>query len=272
MQNPSSARLIKMIVRPEVAVRALFKKFSIGSFGLRVAIDAFDRPWFAQGVLQAAEMAARLRIPAIAIAEFGVAHGDGLVALEQIAREVEQETKVGIQIYGFDTGEGMPEETGYRDLPYIWRKSMYKMDVASVERRLTSRSKLVLGNVRDTVPLWLKSQAAPLGFISFDMDFYSSTVDALQIFEGPDERFLPRVLCYFDDIHSASMQYHCKDVGELAAIEDFNSAPNRNHRIRPINGFKRGLLWEPEWADSMLMYHRFDHARYNDYVGGGTAG
>ena len=267
MQIPLTARLMKAMMRPETVVRALLKKTPMAPFSLRMAMDAFERPWFAHGVLQAAEMAARLRIPSIAIAEFGVASGNGLVALGKVAAEVERETRVCIEIYGFDTGEGMPEETGYRDLPYIWRKSMYKMDVAAVKRRLDRRTTLVIGNVRDTVPQWLNSAAAPLGFLSFDMDFYSSTIDAFRIFEGADERYLPRVFCYFDDIHSAAMQYHCQDVGEMAAIEEFNSAPSQNHRIRPIHGFKRGLLWGPEWADSMRMYHRFGHARYNDYVG-----
>lgn len=152
-------------------------------------------------------------------------------------------------------------------LPYAWRRGFYKMDVEAVRRRLPT-AQLILGNVRDTVPAFLQSaEFPPIRFVSFDLDYYTSTSDALRIFEGPDDKYLPRVLSYFDDVMSGDQQYYCEDTGELLAIHEFNEAASKHHRIRPIHGWKRSFLFPPEWADAMRVYHRFDHAQYNEYIG-----
>jgi hypothetical protein len=52
----------------------------------------------------------------------------------------------------------------------------------------------------------------------------------------------------------------------LLAIREFNET-SKNHRIRPIHGWKRSLLLRSDWADAMMLYQRFDHARFNDYIG-----
>jgi hypothetical protein len=66
---------------------------------------------------------------------------------------------------------------------------------------------------------------------------------------------------------SGDQQYYCEDVGELLAIREFNENPVRNHRIRPINGWKRSHLLQPAWTEAMWLYHRFEHHRYNDFIG-----
>ncbi|HEY5681248.1 MAG TPA: hypothetical protein VIS55_14360 [Pseudomonadales bacterium] len=50
-----------------------------------------------------------------------MAGGNGLVEMERIAREVEPLFGVGIEIWGFDSGKGLPAPRDYRDLPYIWQ-------------------------------------------------------------------------------------------------------------------------------------------------------
>ncbi len=80
-----------------------------GSLATRIRFSIGNRPAYGYGVFQAADMAKRLKIPAISVMEFGVAGGNGLVALEQIAEEVADHFGIKIQVLGFDTGEGMPE-------------------------------------------------------------------------------------------------------------------------------------------------------------------
>jgi len=71
--------------------------------------DVSPRPPYLVGVLRAADEAARLGISEISVIELGVAGGEGLLALQEIADAVEAETKLRIVVYGFDTGKGFPD-------------------------------------------------------------------------------------------------------------------------------------------------------------------
>lgn len=270
MPTPRSALALKAALQPHLLAKALITKLSWGSFEFRLALDALHRPWYGYGVYHAARLAERLGIPKIAVLEFGVAMGDGLVELEAMVEEVSRISSTKIQVVGFDSGVGMPAHSDYMDLPYIWRKGHYRMDQQAVRSRLKS-AQLVLGDVADTVPAFLsKLSDTAIGFIGFDLDYYSSTCAAFQIFEGADEAYLPRVLCYFDDVIGSDEQMHCEDVGELRSIGEFNASPSRNHRIRPIHGFASKRLMASSWSPQMMAYHRFDHHRYSDYIGGGS--
>jgi hypothetical protein len=267
MRVPRSALALKAALQPHLLAKALITKFSLGSFEFRLALDALHRPWYGYGVYHAARLAERLRIPRIAVLEFGVAMGDGLVEMERMAHEVSRICPTQIQVVGFDTGTGMPEHVDYRDLPYIWRKGHYSMNVDTVRRRLKN-AELVLGDVSDTVPAFLSQlKNAAIGFVAFDLDYYSSTCAALRIFGGPDELYLPRVLCYFDDVVGTDGQLHCEDVGELLAIEEFNNSSALARRIRPINGLASKRCMASSWTPNMLVCHRYDHSRYCDYIG-----
>ena len=251
--------------RPHLIAKALITRFGLGAFEFRLALDALPRPAYGYGVYHAAQLAERLGIPQITILEFGVAGGDGLVAMERVADEVSHVSKTRLRVVGFDTGAGLPEHSDYRDLPYIWRKGHYRMDVEAVKRRLRT-AELILGDVATTVPTFLSGLDAPIGFVSFDLDYYSSTVAAFRIFDGPDRCYLPRVLTYFDDIVGSDSQLHCEDVGELLAITEFNQT-SRPHRIRPIHGLASKRLLTSQWAPQMFAYHRFEHPKYGDYIG-----
>lgn len=265
---PRSAQIARAMLEPETLVRAFLKRCPLGSFEFRLAFDAFDRPWYAHGMYEAARLGAKLGLSAISVIEFGVAHGDGLAAMEDLARKIRKTFGIRIEIFGFDSGEGLPTHGDYRDLPCVWRRGLYKMDVAAVRSRLPT-ARLILGDVGQTVPKFIQdADFPPIGFISFDLDYYTSTIAAFRIFQADDTQCLPRVFSYFDDIMSGDQQFYCEDVGELLAIREFNETATRNHRIRPIHGWKRSLLLRTEWADAMWMYHRFDHTRYDDYIGG----
>ena len=105
-----------------------------------------ERPNYLWGTLCAASLARALGIPRISVIEFGVAGGNGLVALERAAEEAERLSGVGIDVYGFDTGRGLPKPKDYRDLPQLWGEGNYRMDVERLQKRL-SRARLLLGPV-----------------------------------------------------------------------------------------------------------------------------
>lgn len=181
------------------------------------------------GVVTAAELAIKQQMPSISVIEFGVAGGTGLLALQEEAAAVEKELGIEIRVYGFDAGGGgLPKLIGdYRDHPDIFRTGDYPMDERALRSRLFSRTTLILGDVSETVQSFFSTyDPPPVGFVSFDLDLYSSTRDALKIFTLPDKRMLRQVPLYFDDIDQ--LFYH-KFAGVLLAIEEFNQ---ENPRVK----------------------------------------
>lgn len=216
-------------------------------------------------LLHAAHVARALRLPAIAALEFGVAGGNGLLALERAAEVAGELSGTDIEVYGFDTGRGMPAPSDPRDAPFLIEPALFEMDEAALRARL-DRAELVLGPVHDTVPAWAAGEHAPIGFIAFDLDLYSSTRDALRLFEGDFERLLPRVLCYFDDVFG----YGWTDfMGVHAAIAEFNASDERR-KLGKIHGLRFELPpeeFEEAWHEKMYVAHLFDHPQYASFEG-----
>jgi hypothetical protein len=250
---------------PRMKQNSLLRAGHTASFEERVAYDAFTRPAYAYGISRAAHQAKHLGIPRISVAEFGVAGGNGLVAMEEIAAEVSQAVGVGIEVYGFDHGVGLPPPTDYRDLPYAWQVGQFHMDESALRSRL-KYAKLVLGDVRQTLePFLERNDLAPIGFVSFDLDYYSSTVSALGLFNGPPNRLLPRVYSYFDDTIGPDNELHCKFVGELLAIEEFNVNHN-DRKLALIHGLRHKRIIPASWNDAMYVLHVFSHPEYPAYI------
>jgi hypothetical protein len=260
------ARALRFLRTPSSAVQAVWKRKPVGSFDLRCRFDIFSRPAYAYGVQQGAYLASRLGLPAISVIEFGVAGGRGLVALEEIARLASRAYGVKIEVYGFDRAVGLPKTADFRDLPYTWEEGFFEMDVDELRSRLTE-ARLVLGDIADTVPTFVDTHdPAPVAFVSIDLDYYSSTVDALRIFDVPESRVLPRVLCYFDDLVGEDHVLQNDLVGEALAINEFN-LDRKETKILPVTGLSAKRVLPADWNDSMLAMHRFDHADYDTYVG-----
>ena len=212
-----------------------------------------DRPEYFAGVLAAADQALREGVGEISVIEFGVAGGNGLIALQTYAGIVEAETGIGIRVFGFDTGDGLPELCGdFRDHPDQWRSSDFKMDAAALEQRLAARTSLRLGRIADSLPRFIAEGPPPTGFFSCDVDLYSSTKEALQILTLPGTRMLRRVSIYFDDI-----DFFCSHrfAGELLAIDEFNESGGAV-RIDAWRGVKKGRVFaDQSWLDKMFVAH-----------------
>lgn len=263
---PKAAKFLRSVLSPEVAVRQMIRRLSIGSVDFRLSLQALDRPQYAFGAKHAVRLASKLGYRSVSLVEFGVATGGGLLALESYAAEFGRRAGIDVEVYGFDTGSGLPEVSDYRDLGYIWQRGAYAMDVAGLKRRLKS-AKLILGDVRQTVAGFVSTPHAPIGFISFDLDYYTSTAAALQILTGPDEAYLPRALCYFDDVVSNGHMLHCDETGELLAIREFNRNAKPGETLAPIHLLHGDLLYPAPWMQQIWAYHRFRHALYNTYAG-----
>jgi hypothetical protein len=155
----------------------------------------------------------------------------------------------------------MPSPSDFRDLPYLWQSGYYAMDVERLRAMLRS-AKLVLGPVEDTVRNFCELEnPAPIGFIAFDLDYYSSTRSALSLLAAPHNYLLPRVLCYFDDtvgdIDMAINEY----TGELLAIREFNDC-REDIKLAPVRGM-RFLGQVPRlWHEQIFVAHVFAHPDY----------
>lgn len=219
------------------------------------------RPAYLWGVLHGAHLAKTLGIPAISLIEFGVAGGNGLIALEKIAERVERTLGIRISVYGFDTGEGLPPPCDVRDCPNLVTQGGYPMAAGDLHKRL-HKAILILGMVEETLPVFAAgNHPDPVAFIAFDLDYYSSTKAALRILEFDAHMLLPRVHCYFDDITGFTYSDY---NGERLAISEFNEEhPLR--KVSPVYGLRHYVptrFANALWAEKYYMAHLFDHELY----------
>lgn len=229
-----------------------------GSFRAKVAFDLVIRQHHAYSILAAADHALSTGEDKVTLIEFGVASGAGLLNICAIAQRVTQATGVQFSIVGFDTGRGMPPPRSYLDHPDLYQEGDFPMDVERLRSRLPTNARLVIGPLSETVPAFIGDLEAmpPIGFVSLDVDYYSSSVDALKLFDGPATSYLPRVEVYLDDVHEPSHNAWC---GERLAVAEFN----RDHPMRKLehHPFLRSsrIMKAASWIDHMVTLHVLDH-------------
>jgi hypothetical protein len=228
----------------------------MSSYKMRVAFDLVVRPQYAYGILRAAELAGELNIQKIACLEFGVASGAGLMNMAHLARRTERATGVSIHVHGFDTGKGMPDPVDHRDHPELYGPGDYPMDIAALRAKLPANTTLSIGPLSQTIHSFMAELDCPIGFVALDVDYYSSSVEALQIFDDVATRYLPATLMYVDDI---ALWSHHPWAGELLAIREFNEA----HSERKIakQDFLRceRIFKNASWIDHFFSIHVLDH-------------
>jgi hypothetical protein len=267
-------RLVRAWLAEEVSVVENSYDYGDPPFSYEGANRYFDkivkqgggqRPNYLWGALQGVNLAKALGFTRVSFIEFGVAGGSGLLEMEKIAAKLESSFDIEILVHGFDSAGGLPKAKDHRDLPNLWREGFYAMDREKLEKRL-KKAKLHCGMVEDTLEEFIKSQSAPVAFISFDLDYYSSTRHALKLFEADEKVLLPRIHCYFDDIMGVTFSDF---NGERLAITEFNGR-SENRKISPIYGL-RYFLPAPHraamWPGMMYMAHIFDHQLYPRYDG-----
>jgi hypothetical protein len=254
---------------PVALLEARQRAAARGSLRERVRFDLVGRPQHALGLLAAADLARFAGIDAIVAIEFGVAEGRGLLDMADVAAAVTDETSVAIEVIGFDSGAGLPTPRDYRDHPEIWAEGDFPMgDAGHLRAALPAGSTLMLGPVADTLPDLIDHlHDRPVGFVSFDLDLYSSTTDALRLFAARADCLLPVVVSYFDDVLGGPGRigslFRTAAAGQLLAIEEFNC----QHRLRQIDPLRilrhRQVLDREPWLDRMYALHVLDHPMRN---------
>lgn len=123
------------------------------------------------------------------------------------------------------------------------------------------RASFCLGPVKETIPSFIASNPSPIAFVSFDLDLYSSTRDALTLFHADYKHLPPRVISYFDDIFGYTYNDFC---GERFAIREFNEY-NDKRKICPLYGLRYFIphsAFSELWPDGIYFAHFFEHPLY----------
>jgi hypothetical protein len=176
-----------------------------------------------------------------------------------VAKKVTKATGVDFKIYGFDSGEGMPPALDYRDHPDMYQQGDYVMNKEALEAVLPSNVKLIIGDVTQTARDFAETLPVtePIGYVVLDVDYYHSSVSALNALKGSNpEAYLPITRVYMDDIFSEEHNPWC---GELAAVEDFNKEqPMRKICFNPFIDTDR-LFKRASWLKHVWCLHTLDH-------------
>ena len=249
-------------------LRAIFlkivKRFRLGSYEARLTYGAVERPYYGYCIKNAAILAKKLGHSKISVIEFGVAGGRGLLNIEYHVNQIEKLYGIEFEIYGFDTGEGLPEPQDYRDLPYIWKKGFYKMNKQKLMEK-KGKAKIVIGNINETITTFIELyKPAPIGALIFDMDYYSSTYSSLDILLSKDKYFLPRVFSYFDDTIGNVESLYNDYTGQRLAIKQFNKE-NKYIKIA-VPYYLKAELFSQYWFNQIWIIHFFKHKSYNKYI------
>jgi hypothetical protein len=245
-------------------VHRLFRSLPASVVHRLIAYDLMPRPQYAYGVYQAACLAQSLGVRKFCSVEFGVAGGRGLIRLEHIAETVGRVFNIDISVVGFDAGTGLPNALDYKDHPYLWQQGFYAMEPEKLKRQLR-RADLVIGDVKETVAEYGRRLPAPVGFISFDLDYYTSTMDAFRVFDYPASSRLPRIFCYFDDVCAPDFAAYHEFAGELLAIRHFNQT-HESMKLGKMQALPLQRRFPAIWNEAMYVLHDFEHPDYNRNV------
>ena len=230
-----------------------------GNFEKKIDYDLIPRQPYAFGLKEAFRRVSleSINTKKILILEFGVASGAGLFNLQSIANRLSKIYNLDYQIIGFDTGKGMPPALDYRDHPEKYSKGDFPPLKLS-ENNLQKKTKILYGDIKDTVQLIKNelSENVAIGFISVDVDYYSSTISCLESLKFESLYYLPNTVMYFDDVSSTDHNEFC---GQLLAIREFNKA-NQYRKISKMNKLRYWRYFKNSvWLDQMYFLNVLDH-------------
>ena len=257
-------RAIINIVKTNRKLKRIIRNFKIGNFKFQMEANSLKRMPYAYICFHAAVLAKKLGYERISVIEFGVGQGAGLLSLEEYTEEITKITGVNFDIYGFDTGEGLPKPNDYRDLPYQWKEGFFSMNKNELLKKL-KKSKLILGNIDDTSKdFFSKYKPSPVGAIIHDFDFYSPTKIALNMMTNNENLFLPRVFSYFDDTIGTDIELFNDYTGERLAINEFNL---NSKDIKVTKPYHFTSQFKEVWHHQIWIIHFFKHLKYNLFIG-----
>tara|TARA_B100000029_G_C17404861_1_gene898449 strand:- start:69 stop:902 length:834 start_codon:yes stop_codon:yes gene_type:complete len=215
------------------------------------------RPNYENILLESVLEAKELGYKSVSVLELGVAGGNGIIALEKYKKKIEKLTNIRIDIFGFDSGDGLPEINNKYDLPFFWKTGDYRTDKQKLEKRISS--KIFYGDIKNTFDEFIKTNPSKIISIFVDLDLYTSTKNFLSQLPKYRNFLCPRVYCYFDDVFHPR-HYINEHNGELLAIKEFNNE-NRDIKIgKSLSSYYDFKF--PTAVENLFMLHNFTHKDY----------
>ena len=104
------------------------------------------RPHYETILLESCIEAKKLGYTEVSALELGVAGGNGIISLEKYKTKIQKLYNIKINIYGFDTGEGLPVINDKLNLPFLWKSGDYKVDKKKLENKVNS--KIIYGDIK----------------------------------------------------------------------------------------------------------------------------
>ena len=127
---------------------------------------------------------------------------------------------------------------------------------------MPKKTKIYYGEIKKTVNL-IKSyheQGVKIGFVSVDVDYYSSAASCLTSLIFDQSFYLSSTVLYFDDVYNIDHNEFC---GELLAINEFNLT-NKFRKICKMTQLKDWRIFKNAvWLDQMYFLHVLDSS-YRD--------
>lgn len=220
------------------------------NFATRAYKESFGRRTYSLSLTHAVYQAICCDYKKITAIELGVASGAGLKDLCIVAENLQKEFGVEIEVIGFDTGQGLTKIEDYRDHPEIWQQGDFSMAYRIPD--FPTQARLILGDVKETIPEFVKNFEGIIGFVSLDLDLYSSTVSAMPLFEMNSTKYLPAMPVYVDDMN-VSITYN-PWCGEALALNEFN----QSHHLRKFE--EKPSNWN---IQNFHVFHVLDHPMRN---------
>lgn len=185
--------------------------------------------------------------------EFGVASGAGLTNMCRVADRLSAHYGIDYKVIGFDTGVGMPAPVDYRDHPEKYLDGDFSPhDSEALVKSLPARATIKYGPIAETLDTLAGDLGADdvIGFVSIDVDYWSSTTDCLKLFDKP-LAFLPYTPVYLDDVNNID---HHAYAGELLAVAEFNASRPAS-KIVPMNRLRNWRIFKNAlWLDQMYWF------------------
>jgi hypothetical protein len=176
------------------------------------------------------------------VLEFGVCDGASYIAMaEHIILH-----NPTITLYGFDSWQGLPDETEGVWKPKRHNPGMFSASKNDVLNQLWERGadndprfKLIDGFFENSLTKELQSKIKNLIFVNIDVDLHKSTVELLE-FIYPLLR--KGVILYFDDWKDPQDSHDGKWGEHLAWEEYIQKYPNIKYETIKINNFNQRLI------------------------------
>lgn len=147
------------------------------------------------------------------VLEFGVFKGNTL-------RQIRLSLREDIQVFGFDSFRGLPEDWVMQDGKVIKAGSMNANAIPTIKG-----VKIFDGWFNDTIPVYLQ-EACPIALLHVDCDLYSSTKEVLW---GLNDFIVPGTIIVFDEwFYCHEKQF---DDHEQKAFYEWAEAKNRKYGL-----------------------------------------